>query len=165
MTWCFQCPFCRKFWKTTYPALKKDYIETGKAKLVYRDFALSFHKGAKPAAMAVECAHDQGDALAFAMHDKVFEKQDKGGGTVQFTNDDLKEWAAEVSGLNMATWTACFDSNKHSDEIDADMKDGAASGITGTPGFWIIGPNGSKKLKGAQPIAAFQAAIEEVYAK
>ena len=45
------------------------------------------------------------------------------------------------------------------------MKDGAASGITGTPGFWIIGPNGSKKLKGAQPIAAFQAAIEEISAK
>ena len=34
----YQCPFCRKFWQDTLPQLKTDYIDTGKVKLVYRDF-------------------------------------------------------------------------------------------------------------------------------
>jgi len=34
----YQCPFCRIFWKETFPRLKKEYLDTGKVKLVFRDF-------------------------------------------------------------------------------------------------------------------------------
>ncbi len=57
----FQCPYCKKFHDDTFPMLKKTYIDTGKAKFVYRDFPLeNIHPNARPAAEAAECADDQG---------------------------------------------------------------------------------------------------------
>ncbi len=156
----YQCPFCRRFVKQTLPELKKNYVDTGKVKIVHRDFPLAMHPVAKPMAMATECAQDQSDALALAMYDVVFAKQEEGG---PVTAAVIPEWAKTVTGLNFDAWKTCYDNNKHSAEIDADMKDGSASGVSGTPSFWILGPNNqSKQIKGAQPIAAFSAAIDEM---
>ena len=84
----FQCPFCRSFYERTLPQLKSEYIETGKARLEYRHFPLSFHLGAAPSAEAFECAREQGKE--WDVHDTIFEKQAKyGTGTVQFTEDNL----------------------------------------------------------------------------
>jgi len=70
----FECPFCRRFWQQTLPEIQKQYIDTGKAKLVYRDFPLSsIHPGAEPAAQAANCANIQGKF--WEMHDLIFEKQ------------------------------------------------------------------------------------------
>src|SRR5205814_8082834 len=55
----YQCPTCRMFWKDVEPRLKKDYIDTGKVKLAFRDFPLNQHPEAVLAAMAVNCARDQ----------------------------------------------------------------------------------------------------------
>ncbi len=156
----YQCPFCRRFVKQTLPELKKNYVDTGKVKIVHRDFPLSFHPLAKPMAMATECAQDQSNDLAVAMYDAIFAKQEEGG---SITAASIPEWAKTVSGLNFDTWKSCFDSNKHADEIAADQKDGSAAGVSGTPSFWILGPNNqAKQIKGAQPIAAFSAAIDEM---
>jgi protein-disulfide isomerase len=65
----FQCPF----WAETLPQLKEAYIDTGKAKLIYRDFPLAFHPGAEPAAQAANCANEQGKY--WEMHDKIFGEQ------------------------------------------------------------------------------------------
>jgi protein-disulfide isomerase len=128
-------------------------------KIVHRDFPLAMHPMAKPFAMAVECAHDQGNDKAQGMYDTIFANQE----TVAPTAALIPEWAKTVSGLNFDTWKSCFDANKHADEIDADLKDGSAAGVSGTPSFWILGPNNqSKQIKGAQPIAAFSAAIDEM---
>src|SRR3989344_5723586 len=56
----FQCPYCRSFWSGAFPDIKKEYVDTGKVRFVYRDYPLSFHPGAKPAAEGGECADDQG---------------------------------------------------------------------------------------------------------
>lgn len=156
----YQCPFCRRFVKQTLPELKKNYVDTGKVKIVHRDFPLSFHPMAKPFAMATECAQDQGNEKALAMYDTIFAKQEEGG---SITAANIPDWAKTVAGLNFDTWKSCFDSNKYADEIAADQKDGSAAGVSGTPSFWILGPkNQSKQIKGAQPIAAFSAAIDEM---
>ncbi len=156
----YQCPFCRRFVKQTLPELKKNYVDTGKVKIVHRDFPLSFHPLAKPMAMATECAQDQSNELAVAMYTAVFAKQEEGG-TINAAS--IPEWAKTVSGLNVATWQKCYDANTHSDEIASDMKDGSAAGVSGTPSFWILGPNNqAKQIKGAQPISAFSAAIDEM---
>ena len=70
----YQCPFCRKFWTETFSQIKKDYIDTGKVKFVYRDFPLeSIHPASMPSAIALECVREKGgDAAYFKMHDKVF---------------------------------------------------------------------------------------------
>jgi protein-disulfide isomerase len=158
----YECPFCKRFHTQTFAELKKEYIDTGKVRLVHRDYPLPFHKMARPMAMAVECAQDQGNAQAVAMHEAMFDGQEGGKPTVEL----IKQWGKAVSGLDVATWESCFDSNKHDEEISKDMKDGSASGVTGTPGFWILGPNDQRKrLKGAQPFNAFKSEIDAMLAK
>jgi protein-disulfide isomerase len=57
----YQCPFCRKFSETALRALKRDYIETGRLRYVFRDFPLDrLHPHARKADEAAYCAGDQG---------------------------------------------------------------------------------------------------------
>lgn len=165
----YQCPFCRKFWTETYPSVKSDYIDTGKVKLVFRDFPLSsIHPAAQPSAEAAECVREKGgDEAYYKMHDKLFSEQnilDSGSAqgpvttTVSYTNDDLKAWAKEL-GYNI---DSCLDSGKYRSEVQKDLADATSSGFQGTPGF-VVMKSGDKEglaLRGAYPYDAFQQAIE-----
>ena len=159
----YQCPFCRKLWTESIQQIKKDYIDTGKASLVYRDFPLSFHEMAEPSAQAANCVREQGnDEAYYKMHDKIFQEQNKLDGgdpnkgpvlsTVQYTADDLKKWALDI-GYNI---DGCLDSGKYADEITKDTQDGASYGVQGTPAVFVNG----KLISGAQPYANFKAAID-----
>ncbi len=153
----FQCPFCRSFWGGAFQQIKTEYIDTGKVRFVYRDFPLSFHPGAAPAAEAAQCANDQGKF--WEMHDKMFEEQAKQGtGTIQFSENDVRKWASQVSGLDMNKWNECFNSNKYQAEVEKDLKDGSAYGVSGTPTVFVNG----KAIVGAQPFSAFKAEIDKL---
>ena len=161
----YQCPFCRKFWVETLPSIKKDYIDTGKVKLIYRDFPLSFHPNAEPAAEAANCVREKGrDEAYFKMHDKIFQEENKleGGdpnnGPVKSTvfngwdKEVLKKWAKDI-GYDIGS---CLDSGKYASEVQKDESDGQAAGVQGTPGFFVNG----KPLSGAQPYSVFKQAID-----
>ena len=151
----FQCPFCRRFWIDSFSQLKKDYIDTGKVRLIYRDFPLSIHEQAKPSALAAECANEQGKFWEY--HDALFEEQQKlGTGTVAYTTQDLKAWATKI-GLDSKKFASCFDNQKYSPEIDDDTKDGESFGVTGTPAFFING----ELTVGAVPYATLKSAIDK----
>ena len=151
----YQCPFCRTFWKNALSEIKREYIDTGKVKFVYRDFPLSFHPAAIPAAQATQCAKDQ-DKF-WEMHDKIFSEQEKQGqGTIQFGVNDIKKWASQIS-LDTIKFNQCFDSGKYKSEVEKDAADGSAYGVSGTPTTYING----KPIVGAQPFAVFKVAIEE----
>ena len=143
----FQCPFCERFYTDTLPQLESEYINTGKVKLAFRDFPLSIHPMAKPAALAAECAGDQGKYWEY--HDKIFENQGR------LSADVWDDFATEI-GLNVGTFNSCVSSGKHNAEIDADFAAGRAAGVTGTPAFFING----KLLVGAQPFEAFKQVID-----
>ncbi len=163
----YQCPFCRKFWTETFSELKKNYIDTGKVKLVFRDFPLSFHPGAQPAAEAAECARSiGGDEAYWKMHDKIFSEEnilDSGSPTgavsktVQFTAVDLKKWAKDL-GYDIGS---CLDSGKFANEVQKDANQGASYGVQGTPAFFVNG----KLLSGAYPYASFKQLIDAELAK
>jgi protein-disulfide isomerase len=148
----FQCPFCAKFYEETYSQLVSQYINTGKVKLVFRDFPLtSIHADALKAAEATECARKQGgDVMFFKYHDKLFENQNSLG------VDSLKSYAQQL-GLNTADFNSCLDSGEMEDEVKADLQEGASYGVTGTPAFFING----RLLAGAYPFSEFQKIIEE----
>lgn len=152
----FQCPFCRRLFNDTIKAVKKNYIDTGKAKLIYRDFPLSFHEGAQDYAQAAECADDEGKF--WQMHDKIFEEQEKlGSGTVPYPGrETLSLWAGQI-GLNVTKFKNCLESGKYKKEVEKDIQDGVASGVQGTPATFING----RMVSGAQPLSAFTAIIEE----
>lgn len=70
----YECPFCERFFTQTEGTLKKEYIDSGKVKLYYRDFPLTqIHQGAQKAAEAARCAGDQGKYWEY--HDLVFKNQ------------------------------------------------------------------------------------------
>jgi protein-disulfide isomerase len=69
----FQCPYCEQFFTSTLGQIKKDYIDTGKVKLAFRQYPLPFHPNAEKAAEATECAHEQGKFWAY--HDILFQNQ------------------------------------------------------------------------------------------
>lgn len=158
----FQCPFCRRSYTDTISQLKKDYIDTGKVLFVYRDFPLSsIHPSASSAAMAANCANEQGKF--WEMHNKIFDEQNKQGqGTVQFSSDDLKKWADEI-GLDTDKFNSCLDSQKYKDEVDKDFQDGVTAGVTGTPTFYIGNPkDGYTEIVGAQPYSVIRQVIDSM---
>ncbi len=154
----YECPFCERFHTSTFPSIKKDYIDTGKVRFVYRDFPLSFHPAAYPAAIAVECAHAQGNNYAWKLHDQIFANQSDLGID---TDDTLKDWAHAIAGLDDAAFDTCYDDQETADEIDDDIAAAEESGINGTPGFWLFNAQGeSVQISGAVPYNQFQAAID-----
>jgi len=143
----YQCPFCKRAFDQTFPQLKKEYIDTGKVKYVYRDFPLSFHPQANAAAEASECANEQDKFWDY--HDEIFNNQATLG-------RDLYIQLAEQLDLDVDQFTQCIDDGKYKQEVQADASYGSQIGVSGTPTFFINGI----KLVGAQPFAAFQQIIE-----
>ncbi len=154
----FQCPYCQKFFKETFAQIKSQYIDTGKAKLVFRHFPLPFHANAQISGAAAECANRQGKFWEY--HDLLFNNGQPDGANLAAA--DLKKYADRL-GLNNSTlgfgknkFNQCLDGNTTQEIVSSDLKAGQAAGVSGTPTFFING----KILVGAQPFSAFQQAID-----
>jgi protein-disulfide isomerase len=143
----FECPFCARFYSDTLNQIEEEYIKTGKVKLVYKDFPLSFHPQAQKAAEAAECAGDQGKY--WEMHDLLFDNGVQGG-VASFKEN------AKTLGLNTGEFNSCLDSGEKASGVQADMALGGQSGIQGTPGFIING----QLVSGAQPFTVFKQIID-----
>jgi protein-disulfide isomerase len=157
----FQCPFCSRFASDTFQQLVKSYVDTGQVKFVYKQYPLPFHPNAQPAAMASECATEQGKF--WPMHDKLYATQttwaSQDAATVKKT---FKEYAVSL-GLNAASFNSCFDSNKYSDKIQKQSSEGSQYGVSGTPTFYIGNQKaGYTPIVGAQPLASFENVIKQL---
>ncbi len=143
------------------PQLEQEYIKTGKVKYVALDFPLeSIHKNAFKAAEAARCAGAQGKY--WEMHARLFANQ----GAIGL--NDLPSHA-EALGLDMPVFHQCLESGQYAAAIRKDIAGGQQAGVTGTPSFFfgLTEANDSKikslrQLTGAQPYAAFQAAINSL---
>lgn len=160
----YECPFCKRHFDQVYPSLKKDYIDTGKVKMVFRDYPLPFHDPmATFEANAANCAKEQGgDSAYFKFHDAIFTKTKSNGNGL--TKDEVYQITSDL-GLNQANLKTCADSAKYSEEIKKDITDGSSAGVSGTPSFFIgksdqSGSITGQIIVGAQPYSAFQAVID-----
>lgn len=155
----YQCPFCARVAKNTFPQIDKEYVQTGKVRYVFRDFPLeSIHKDAAKAAEAARCAGDQG--RYWEMHDELFKNRKNLG------LEKLPGYARTV-GLDIGIFQACLDSGKYGEIVRQDLKDGQKAGVRGTPTFFVGRADGgnqtfkaSTRLRGAQGFGSFQKAIE-----
>jgi len=161
----FECPFCGAFegtnqevmdmlqqrspgWEAVMPNLIRDYIDTGKVKLVYRHFPLSFHQNALPAAEATECAGAQ-DKF-WEMHDGIFAINGE-----DLTLEKFAQMAKDLN-LDMDKYNTCMDNHETVGKIQADMQSAQAVGVNGTPGVYI----GDELVSGAVPYSDFKAIVE-----
>jgi protein-disulfide isomerase len=140
----FQCPYCGRA-KETVDQVFAAY--PGKIRLVYRDYPLSFHDRAIPAAIAANCAGAQGKY--FEMYDQLMSNQQS------LTEADLARYASNV-GVELTEWTICRADPAQAEEIQADFEDGVKLGVNGTPAFFVNGI----MLSGAQPFSAFKEIID-----
>jgi protein-disulfide isomerase len=142
----FQCPFCGR----VEPTLKQVMTSYGnKVRIVWKNQPLSFHPNAMPAAEAAMAAYEQGNDKFWAMHGKLFEKQNE-------LSPAYYEQVAREIGLDMGKWKASVASHKAQASIQADMAAGNAVGANGTPTFFING----RKLVGAMPFESFKQIID-----
>jgi protein-disulfide isomerase len=140
----YQCPYCGKA-NESLEQVMKEY--EGKVRMVYRDFPLSFHDRAIPAAVAANCAGDQGKY--WEMHEVLMANQ----GALQ--ESDLQGYASKLA-LDLSKWESCRQDPAQAAEVQKDMADGAEAGVSGTPAFFINGI----MLSGAQPFSEFKTVID-----
>lgn len=152
----FTCGFCEKFFMETWPLIFTEYIQTGKVRLIYRDFPRAVSGPSVDSSLAARCAGDQGQY--WEMHDRLFSSHQK------FSSGQLQQQAAELR-LNMRQFGDCFDSGRHIDAIYRDRMEGGNLGIRGTPSFILYltqKPENSLSIPGAFPFDVFKEQIDRL---
>jgi protein-disulfide isomerase len=154
----YQCPFCGQFFSQTEPEIVQNYINTGKVRMVFRDFAF-LGPESTAAAEAAQCAEDQNQLWAY--HDALYSAKvadDAKGGSEDdgfFSTAELLKLGQQV-GLNMSTFTSCVDNNTDANIVAQEKAAAGAAGIDSTPSFLVNGT----MISGAQPYSVFQSALD-----
>ena len=125
--------------------------------MVFRDYPLPFHKKAIPAAIAANCAGEQGKY--WEVHDFMFENPDKLDAASVISS------AAGI-GLDKAKFEACINDKSKEKEIEKDVEDGQKYGVRGTPSYFIGKTTDGDEItgtfiRGAQPYIVFKELIEK----
>jgi protein-disulfide isomerase len=151
----FQCPVCAQYFQQTWPALKEQYVDTGRVYYVFKDLPLtSIHPQAFKAHEAARCAYELGgDEAYWQMHDRLFEGQQEWSGNPEHS-DVFNGYAGDI-GLDQGAFAACLESGRQADAVQADTDEGFGLGVNGTPTFFI----GGYPFSGAHPIQNFDQII------
>ena len=153
----YQCTFCFRFHQSTLKTLEKDYIDTGKVRLVFKDFPLNGPDSVL-AAEASYCADDQGKYWEY--HDELYTNW-AGEKTGWVTRNSLDAFAKTVN-LNLEEFNQCLDSGKYNKRV-LDHQDFARQiGVDATPSFFIFNDEKIIKIRGNQPLDVFLRVIDDL---
>jgi protein-disulfide isomerase len=131
----FECPFCAAFASVQMPVIREQLIATGKVRWRYRDYPLPVHQYSRYAALAAQCAGEQGKF--WEMHDQLFNNHQwaQTGKNPQSLFRDL----AKAVGVDLDKYDACMAGQRYAGRIEASAQEGAALGVGGTPTFFVNG--------------------------
>ena len=162
----FGCGFCRQFHATTFPMLKKVYLDTGKVKFIFRDTPLPGHAGAPAAASFASCAAAQGKTEAVI--EALFANPEA------VAAENFAEIQEEL-GLSADKMTACLAQAKFvtqgeepSPEAFADIHESEKVGVEGTPSFAIFKSQSLRTpvsgffVRGSQDYDTFKGVIDDL---
>jgi protein-disulfide isomerase len=148
----YQCHFCNVFFHSTEGDILKNYVETGKVRMIFKDFNI-IGPDSVNASHGAHCANDQG--LFWEYHDILYSNW-TGENNGWASSENLLKFAQEI-GLDVDKWSECMINGKHSQTIVSSNDDARSLELTGTPAFFVIGPDGKvTKLFGAQPYSTFE---------
>lgn len=156
----YQCPYCRRFHADVLPALRRDYIDTGKVQLIFKDFPLAMHREALPAAIAGRCAAAQGKF--WPMNELLFANQEK-------LNATLYPKLAAALSLDAGQFKKCLRDPALRQAIRRDQNQARDLGITSTPSFLIGRMQGERMLiervgRGSADFEALSAELDKLLA-
>ena len=154
----YQCHQCYNWFHNTKPAIVEDYIETGKANLVFVDLAF-LGRDSPMAAQASYCAEDQG--MYWEYHNTLYNFQESKIDGGWANSERLKAFASNLE-LDIDLFNSCLDSEKYSKRVQYNIQQARDHGVRGTPGFFIIGPDGQEQLGGAQPFSVFKQVLDQM---
>lgn len=141
------CPHCAAFHKETFPALKTEYIDTGKIRFIFREFPLN--DAALAGFMLARCAPKE---KYFPILDVIFD-------TLQeWTKDPLNglKGISQQAGFTAEQFDACLKNETVAKQILATRSSGEKFGVAGTPTFFVNG----KVLNGETSIEEFRKVID-----
>ena len=147
----FQCPYCKRL----EGLLKEETMlkPGGGARLVFRHMPLEQHDWAMKAAEAGACAGFQSVGAFWAMHDALFAGQE--GLTAANVDGRVREMAAGIPGLDVATFGMCMERQMSLGAVIRDRELGRRLGVTGTPAVFVNG----REVEGIRDGAGLHAAI------
>ena len=151
------CGHCKHFHDTTYPELKKKYIDTGKVRFIFREFPLDARAFA--ASMLARCAGSTEKSMALV--DALFDTQEKWAFVKENPTPKLFE-IAKQAGFTQESFDKCLTDQKLLDQLTAiHTKAADVFGVNATPTFFING----KRLQAAPEIAEFDKVLEPLLAQ
>lgn len=153
----YQCTFCYKFHQSTLDTIKRDFIETGKVKLVFKDFPLNGPDSVL-AAEAAYCAQDQ--ERYWQYHDELY-KNWEGERTGWVTRESLEKFATTVN-LNLDKFNSCLDDHKYLERVNQLHEFGREIGVDATPYFLVFNNEKIIKIRGNQPLEVFLKSLDEL---
>jgi protein-disulfide isomerase len=153
----YQCHYCNVFFQSIEKDILKNYVDTGKVKIIFKDYNIIGEDSVK-ASQGAHCANDQG--LFWEYHDILYSNW-TGENNGWASSENLAIFAQQI-GLNMNKWSECMNKGSHSQIILKSNDDARTLELTGTPAFFIINSDGKvSKLFGAQPFEVFKKIFDE----
>ena len=153
----YQCTFCYKFHQNTLDKIEKDFIQTGKVKLIFKDFPLN-GPDSLLAAEASFCAQDQEKYWQY--HDELY-KNWGGERTGWVTRESLDNFASTIN-LNLRDFNKCLDEQKYQNKVNTMHEFGKEIGIDATPSFLVFNDEKIIKIRGNQPLEVFLKTFDEL---
>ncbi len=143
------CPHCAHFHETTLPELKTKYIDTGKVRLIFREFP--FDPRAEAGFLLARCAGD----YYFPMVDVLF-KQQQNWAAAENVKDAMFQ-LSKLAGFTQESFNSCLTDQKLLDQVRSVQKRGQDEfKVDSTPTFFING----QTYKGSLSIAEMSAIID-----
>ena len=153
----YQCTYCYKFHTNTLDIIKRDFIDTGKVKLVFKDFPLNGPDSIL-AAEAAYCAEDQGKYWQY--HDELYKNW--GGERTGWVNHESLDRFATTVNLDLDKFNTCLDNHKYSERVNQMYEFGKKIGIDATPSFLVFNNEKIIKITGNQPLEVFLKTLDEL---
>ncbi len=153
----YQCHYCNVFFQSIEGDIIKNYVETGKVKIIFKDYNI-IGPDSINASHGAHCATEQG--LFWEYHDILYSNW-TGENNGWASTSNLTIFAQEINA-DMDMWTECMNEKTYSKTIMESNNDAKTLELTGTPAFFVINSNGEvSKLFGAQPFEVFQRVFDE----
>ncbi len=151
----YQCPFCKRFHDEVIAQVIKDYIDSGKVKVVFKDYAF-LGSDSVTAALAGRAVWEVAPDKFYKWHNAMFVKQDTENGGWGNKADILALTKSLGIDSDKVSQLMTSKASEYQKLIDADKAEGTSFGIQGTPGTIV----GNQMISGAQPYATVKAAID-----
>lgn len=151
----YQCTYCYKFHKDSLGMIQKEYIDSGKASLVFVDFTLNGPDSVL-AAEATHCANEQGKF--WPMHDIIYRSW-KGERTGWINRDSITQFAQSAE-IDHNALNECLDSKKYHQRVLDTYEFAQGIEINATPSFLVISGDKITKITGNQPLDVFRKVLD-----